>query len=159
MIDQIIRGITVLETSIHLFFRANRMLGRTTKSIVVVIRMDNLIISNITIQSFTQAICVFFAVKMAGITRALSPFSSDIDTAFIHFLKFPINLVTIYNAANLCINNNNSNNRLYYCLYFIQTVFVPDCLLSEQKTKWRTVAAYSCDLPLCGNCFLHVPRL
>ena len=31
-----------------------------------------------------------------------------------------------------------SNNRLYYRLYFTQTVFVYHCLHSQQKTKWRT---------------------
>ena len=41
-----------------------------------------------------------------------------------------------------------SNHRLNSRLYFTQNVFAYHCLHPEQKTKWRTYAAYSCDLPL-----------
>ena len=73
------------------------MPGRTTKSIVVVIRMDNIIISNVAGYNMS------FRGKMNN--NAITTVFSDINTHLFLFFYSQSILLTSYNSANLYINN------------------------------------------------------
>ena len=77
------------------------MLGCTTKSFAAVVRMDNLFIQYYKTIFFIQ---VFFVLKTAGITTALSPFFLTSIQLFNFFLN--LNRSCYHpSSANLYINN------------------------------------------------------
>ena len=90
---------SLFERSIHPLVRANQMLGRTTKSIVVVIHMDNIIISNVTGYNMS------FRDKMNN--NAIATVFSDINTyLFLFFYSQSIffdKILPIY-TLKICSN-------------------------------------------------------